>query len=144
MHPFAPEEWEMIKYLVLWDDWDDRRRKCNVQNLDELFPTFFQKAEVYQIQLKSFFFKIMKVYNEACIFDFYFNYYNSLISEVLSLQESPADAFPLFRISFEIILVRSFVSTAQGLEQGLVEPVAQHQPYLLGNETLESLHPSSL
>jgi hypothetical protein len=118
MHRFALEEWEMIKYLVLWDDWDDRRRKCNIQNLDELFPIFFWKAEVCQIQLKSFFFKIMKVYTDACIFDFYFNYCNSLISAVLSLQESPADAFPLFRISFEVILVRTFVPTALGLEQG--------------------------
>jgi hypothetical protein len=60
----------------------------------------------------------MKVYHHACIVDFSFNLCNSLISEVLSLQELSAEVFHLFRISFEVILIGELVPTSQGLEQG--------------------------
>jgi hypothetical protein len=54
------------------------------------------------------------------------------------LFESPAEAFALFRISFEVVLIRSLVPTAQGLEQGLDEPATQYYPYIQAMRCLKA------
>jgi hypothetical protein len=93
----------MIKYLVSWNDWDSRKLKCNVPNLDQLFPLFCKKCKCLEIQLECFFFKGHKSSGNSSIFDIYFAHFNLFISDILLLQKSPSKVFPLFRISFELI-----------------------------------------
>jgi hypothetical protein len=62
-------------------DWDNRKLKFNGPNSDEL-SQFFQNFEFLKVQLECFFFKVVKVFEYASVFDKYLTFCSMKSSDI--------------------------------------------------------------